>query len=186
MRYHAPCEAAGSPTSTLSAVPASCAPQLPATLNSDGGSIEEPSFYWWGKGLGSNFLFPYNPHPHPSRQTPRPSHPRAWFRPISGPFRLRLGPFGSVSGLFQVRFGSASVLGGVRVRGFSVREKNITRLGPQWASDFPRLVVGNFNVEGPQAVLQPIALLAWLPSDRKSLPFTPKFLQINSPPVFFL
>ena len=41
------------------------------------------------------------------------------------------GPFGSVSGLFRVRFGVlGEVLGGVGVgsgRGASVREKNITR-----------------------------------------------------------
>ena len=43
-----------------------------------------------------------------------------------------MAPFGSVSGLFRVRFGSVSgVLGGVvvgSVRGASVREKNITTL----------------------------------------------------------
>ena len=75
------------------------------------------------------FFFPYNPHPSPSRQTPPAVPPeRAWFRSISAPFgsvRLRLAPFGSVSGLFRVRFGSVSgVLGGVvvgSVRGASVR-----------------------------------------------------------------
>ena len=88
------------------------------------------------------FFFPYNPHPPPSRQTPRPSHPREL---DFGPFRVRfgcfgsvwvrLGPFwvrfGSVSGLFRVRFG---VLGGVGVgsgREASVREKNITSLDAQ-------------------------------------------------------
>ena len=39
------------------------------------------------------FFFPYNPHPSPSRQPPRPSHPRGLG---FGPFRLRLAPFGSV------------------------------------------------------------------------------------------
>ena len=54
------------------------------------------------------FFFPYNPHPSPSRQTPPAVPPeRAWFRFI-------WAPFGSVLGLFRVRFGSVSgVLGGV-------------------------------------------------------------------------
>ena len=63
------------------------------------------------------FFFPYNPHPSPSRQTPRPSHPKKLdFGSVSA-------PFGSVSGPFRVRFG---VLGGVGVgsgRGASVRER---------------------------------------------------------------
>ena len=80
--------------------------------------------------LCSDFLFSLTAHPPPpSRQTPRPSHPREL---DFGPFRLRFGSvwlrFGSVSGPFRVRFG---VLGGVGVgsgRGASVREKNITSL----------------------------------------------------------
>ena len=61
-------------------------------------------------------------------QSPQPETPRLellWvhFRSVSGPFRVRLGPFGSVwvcfgsvSGPFRVRFG---VLGGVGGRGCS-------------------------------------------------------------------
>ena len=77
---------------------------------------------------------------HPDK--PRPSHPREL---DFGPFRLsvRFGSvwlrFGSVSGLFRVRFGSVffGMLGGVRGwvgvesgRGASVREKKITNLHP--------------------------------------------------------
>ena len=93
-----------------------------------------------GRSLGclaSDILFPLQPPPAPPlpRQTPRPSHPE---KLDFGPFRLRLAPFrlrfGSVSGLSRVRFGSVSgCWGGVGVgsgRGASVREKNITMLGP--------------------------------------------------------
>ena len=76
------------------------------------------------------FFFPYNPPHPPSRQTPRPSHPRELdfgpFRVRLAPFRVRLGPFGSMSGPFRVRFGFVSGCwvgsgwgqGGVRECGF--------------------------------------------------------------------
>ena len=73
----------------------------------------------------SDFLFPLQPPPPLPRQTPRLSHPE---KLDFGPFRLRLAPFrlrfGSVWGLFRVRFGSfsgcwvGSGRGGVGERGF--------------------------------------------------------------------
>ena len=70
----------------------------------------------------------------PTNPPPARPHPRGLdfgaFRLRFDPFLDRLAPFGSVSGLFRVRFG---VLGGVGVgsgRGASVREKNITMLRP--------------------------------------------------------
>ena len=69
------------------------------------------------------FFFPYNPHP---KQAPDRPTRGGLISVHFGSIWLRSGPFGSVSGLFRVRFG---VLGGVGVgswRGASVREKNIT------------------------------------------------------------
>ena len=99
----------------------------------------EPCYHVCGQftqGSVVIFFFPYNPHPLPPRQTPRPSHPRGLdFGPFLlrlAPFRLSLAPFGSVSAPFRVRFG---VLGGVGAgsgRGASVREKNITQGSGQY------------------------------------------------------
>ena len=88
----------------------------------------------------SDFLFPLQPPPPPShkKKTGRPT-PESLFSVhfgsvlvCFGSVWVRLGLcFGSVSGLFRVRFG---VLGGVRVgsgRGTSAREKNITTLPMQ-------------------------------------------------------
>ena len=79
-----------------------------------------------GSNEGSDFLFPYNPHPPPPHpdNPPLPSHPRGL---DFGPFRLCLAPFGSVwRGSVSGPFWGCWV--GL-VRGASVREKNITKLG---------------------------------------------------------
>ena len=97
------------------------------------------SFPLAARHLFSDFLLPIQPPPpFPSRQTPRPSHPREL---DFGPFRVR---FGSFQGPFPVRFGPFQVLfgvlGGVGVgsgRGASVRERNTTTL------------VTNTNTEDP-------------------------------------
>ena len=59
------------------------------------------------------FFFPYNRHPAPiPTKTPGRPTPEnlisVHFRSVSAPFRVRLTPFGSVSGLLRVRFGSVS------------------------------------------------------------------------------
>ena len=58
----------------------------------------------------SDFLFTLQPTPPPPIPTNPPAvSPRELdFGSISAPFRLRLAPFGSVLGLFWVRFGSVS------------------------------------------------------------------------------
>ena len=62
--------------------------------------------------LGKIFFFPYNPPHSPTLTKPPPVPPEklnfgsVWLR--LAPFRLRSAPFGSVSGLFRVRFGSVS------------------------------------------------------------------------------
>ena len=84
--------------------------------------------------LGSDILFPLQPPtpPHPDTPPGRPTR-EGLISVHFGSVWLRSAPFGSVWGLFRVRFGSVSgVLGVVvvgSVRGASVREKNITTLG---------------------------------------------------------
>ena len=83
---------------------------------------------------GSDILFPLQPPPLPIPTNPPGRPTREGLISVHfGSVRLRSAPFGSVSGLFRVRFGSVSgVLGGVvagSARGASVREKNITIQG---------------------------------------------------------
>ena len=88
-------------------------------------STQVPRFGTWV----SDFLFPLQPPPPLLRQTPRPVPPRkAWFRLHFGSVWLRLAPFGSVSALFRVRFGSVSGPWVGSGKGASVREKTITNL----------------------------------------------------------
>ena len=83
-----------------------------------------PNFVFLGGGVGAGpalavdypidlmiLFFPYkNPTPTRADKPPWPSHPRELdfgpFRLRFGPFRVRLALFGSISGLFRVRFGS--------------------------------------------------------------------------------
>ena len=67
------------------------------------------------------FFFPYNPHPPPPISTNPPGRPtREDLIPVHfGSVWLRSGPFGSVSGLFRVRFGGVGWdRGGIGERGF--------------------------------------------------------------------
>ena len=91
-------------------------------------------------GVGSDILFPLQPLPLPIPTNPPGRPTREGLISVHfGSVRLRLAPFGSVSGLFRVRFRGVGWVVVGSVRGAYVREKNITRVG------FPRKIAGKFR-----------------------------------------
>ena len=91
--------------------------------------------------VSSDILFPLQPPPLPIPTNPPGRPTREGLISVHfGSVWLRSAPFGSVSGLFRIRFGSVSgVLGGVvvgSVKGASVREKNITKRIPNCEGDW--------------------------------------------------